>query len=160
MLKVKIITVGKLKEGYLREAQGEYLKRLSAFCKAEVVELAEERLPDNPSVGEIAQCLKKEADKIRKEIPAGAFVYSLQIEGKQISSEALALKLEDMALAGKSTVVFIIGSSFGLEEALKKENDFALSFSKMTFPHQLARIMLLEQVYRAFSINAGTKYHK
>ena len=160
MLRVKIITVGKLKESYLRDAQSEYLKRLSAFCKAEVVELAEERLPDNPAPAQIEQCLKKEAQKIRKEIPAGAFVYSLQIEGKHISSEQLAKKLEENALSSKSTVVFLIGSSFGLEEALKRESDFALSFSKMTFPHQLARIMLLEQVYRAFSINAGTKYHK
>lgn len=160
MLRVKIITVGKLKESYLRDAQSEYLKRLSAFCKAEVVELAEERLPDNPAPAQIEQCLKKEAQKIRKEIPAGAFVYSLQIEGKHISSEQLAKKLEENALSSKSTVVFLIGSSFGLEEALKRESDFALSFSKMTFPHQLARIMLLEQLYRAFSINAGTKYHK
>ena len=160
MLRVKIITVGKLKENYLRQAQAEYLKRLSAFCKAEVAELPEERLPDNPSVAEIQNGLKKEAERIRKEIPSGAFVYSMQIEGKQLTSEALAKQLDAHPLAGKSTVVFIIGSSFGLEEPLKKESDFALSFSQMTFPHQLARIMLLEQIYRAFSINAGTKYHK
>ena len=160
MLRVKVITIGKLKEKYWREAQEEYLKRLGAFCKAELVELPEERLPENPSAGAIAQCLKKEAERIRSQIPAGAFVYSLQIEGKLFSSEALAASLADNALAGKSTVVFLIGSSFGLDEALKKESHAALSFSKMTFPHQLARVMLLEQLYRAFSINAGTKYHK
>ena len=160
MLRVKLIVIGKLKEKYLREAQEEYLKRMSAFCKAEVTELPEERLPDNPSPAEIEQCLKKEAQRIRKEIPAGAYVYSMQIEGRQISSEAFSEMLQNNALAGKSTLVFIIGSSFGLEEALKKENDFALSFSQMTFPHQLARVMLLEQLYRAFCIQAGTKYHK
>lgn len=160
MFKIKIITVGKLGEKYLREAQAEYIKRLSAFCKAEVVEISEERLPESPSKAQIEICLQKEAAKIKKEIPSGAFVYSLQIEGRQISSEQLASSLEKAAVSGKSTAVFIIGSSFGLDEKLKKESDFALSFSKMTFPHQLARVMLLEQLYRAFSINAGTKYHK
>ena len=160
MLKVKIITVGKLKEKYLRDAQSEYLKRLTAFCKAEVIELGEERLPDNPSEAQIKACLQKEALKIKKEIPADAFVYSMLIEGKELSSEELARSFEKNAVSGKSTLVFLVGSSFGLDEELKKESDFALSFSKMTFPHQLARIMLLEQVYRAFSINAGTKYHK
>lgn len=160
MLKVKIITVGKLKEKYLRDAQSEYLKRLTAFCKAEVIELSEERLPDNPSEAQIKACLQKEASRIKKEIPADAFVYSMLIEGKELSSEELAKSFEKNAVSGKSTLVFVVGSSFGLDEELKKESDFALSFSKMTFPHQLARIMLLEQVYRAFSINAGTKYHK
>lgn len=160
MLKVKIITVGKLREKYLRDAQSEYLKRLTAFCKAEVIELGEERLPDNPSEAQIKACLQKEALRIKKEIPADSFVYSMLIEGKELSSEELAKSFEKNAVSGKSTLVFLVGSSFGLDEELKKESDFALSFSKMTFPHQLARIMLLEQVYRAFSINAGTKYHK
>ena len=160
MLKVKIICIGKLKEKYLTDAAAEYLKRLSAFCKAEIAELGEERLPDNPSEAEKARCLKKESEKIRKEIPAGAYVYSLQIEGKQLTSEAFAVHMQKQATAGKSTLAFLIGSSFGLDEALKKQSDFALSFSQMTFPHQLARVMLLEQLYRAFSINAGTKYHK
>lgn len=159
MLRVKIICIGKLKEKYLREAQAEYLKRLGAFCKAEVVELPEAKLPDNPSEALIKDGLKKEAKKILAEIPAGAFVYSLCIEGKGISSEELAKKIEETA-NNTSTVVFIIGSSFGLDEEIKLQSAFKLSFSKMTFPHQLARIMLLEQIYRAFSINNNSKYHK
>lgn len=159
MLRVKIICIGKLKEKYLREAQAEYLKRLGAFCKAEVTELSEAKLPDNPSEALIKEGLKKEAKKILAEIPKGAFVYSLCIEGKGISSEELAAKIEENA-AQTSNVVFIIGSSFGLDDEVKKQSSFKLSFSKMTFPHQLARIMLLEQIYRAFSINNNSKYHK
>lgn len=160
MQKVKIICVGQLKETYWREAQAEYMKRLKTFCKPEICVLAPERLPENPSAAEIAQGLKKEGAKIQAQIPAGAYVYTLQIEGKAVSSEAFAAQLQQHALAGKSTVVFIIGSSFGLDESIKNHSDFALSFSAMTFPHQLARVMLLEQIYRAFSIQAGTKYHK
>ena len=159
MLRVKVICVGKLKEKYLREAQAEYLKRLGAFCKAEVIELPEAKLPDNPSKALIDDGLKKEAKKIVSEIPKGAFVYSLCIEGRGIASEDLAQKIEDNARTA-STVVFVIGSSFGLDEEIKRLSDFKLSFSKMTFPHQLARIMLLEQIYRAFSINNNSKYHK
>lgn len=159
MLKVKIICIGKLKEKYLREAQAEYLKRLGAFCKAEVRELAEERLPDNPSEAQIKDALKKEAKKISAETPKGAYVYSLCIEGREISSEELAKRIESNSSAS-SSVVFIIGSSFGLDEELKANSSFKLSFSPMTFPHQLARVMLLEQVYRAFSINNNSKYHK
>lgn len=160
MLKIKLIVIGKLKESYLREAQAEYTKRLGAFCKFELLELGEERLPENPSPAQIENALKREAEKIKKAIPAGSYVYSMQIEGKQLTSEELAAALENNALSAKSTVVFLIGSSFGLDSTLKKQSDFALSFSKMTFPHQLARIMLLEQLYRAMSIQAGTKYHK
>ena len=159
MLRVKIITVGKLKEKYLREAQAEYLKRLGAFCKAEVTELPEAKLPDNPSEALIKEGLKKEAKKILAEIPKGAYVYSLCIEGKGISSEELAEKIE-LNAGNTSSVVFVIGSSFGLDEEVKRQSDFKLSFSKMTFPHQLARIMALEQIYRAFSINNNSKYHK
>ena len=159
MLKVKVICIGKLKEKYLREAQAEYLKRLGAFCKAEVIELPEAKLPDNPSEALINDGLKKEAKKILAEIPKGAYVYSLCIEGKSVSSEELASKVEENT-GNTSNVVFIIGSSFGLDEEVKRQSSFKLSFSKMTFPHQLARIMLLEQIYRAFSINNNTKYHK
>ena len=160
MLRVKIIAVGKLKEEYLREAQQEYLKRLSSFCKAEVCEIGEERLSDNPSEAEINRCLNKEAEKIIKEIPAGSYVYSMCIEGRESSSEQFSKSIEDIAVNGKSSLVFIIGSSFGLSEIIKSLSDNKLSFSQMTFPHQLARIMLLEQVYRAFSIMNNTKYHK
>lgn len=159
MLRIKVICIGKLKEKYLREAQAEYLKRLGAFCKAEVIELPEAKLPDNPSQALINDGLKKEAKKILAEIPKGAYVYSLCIEGKSVSSEELAAKVEENT-NNTSNVVFIIGSSFGLDEEVKRQSSFKLSFSKMTFPHQLARIMLLEQIYRAFAINNNTKYHK
>lgn len=159
MLRVKVICIGKLKEKYLREAEAEYLKRLGAFCKAEVKELPEAKLPDNPSEALIEEGLKKEAKKILAEIPKGAYVYSLCIEGEGISSEELAEKFQQNA-RNTSNVVFIIGSSFGLCEEVKKQSDFKLSFSRMTFPHQLARIMALEQIYRAFSINNNSKYHK
>lgn len=159
MLRVKVICIGKLKENYLREAQAEYLKRLGAFCKAEVIELPEAKLPDNPSEALINDGLKKEAKKILAEIPKGAYVYSLCIEGKSVSSEELAAKIEENT-GNTSNVAFIIGSSFGLDEEVKRQSSFKLSFSKMTFPHQLARIMLLEQIYRAFAINNNTKYHK
>lgn len=159
MLRIKVICIGKLKEKYLREAQAEYLKRLGAFCKAEVIELPEAKLPDNPSEALINDGLKKEAKKILAEIPKGAYVYSLCIEGKGVSSEELAAKVEENT-NNTSNVVFIIGSSFGLDEEVKRQSSFKLSFSKMTFPHQLARIMLLEQIYRVFSINNNTKYHK
>ncbi|MBR0413458.1 MAG: 23S rRNA (pseudouridine(1915)-N(3))-methyltransferase RlmH [Clostridia bacterium] len=160
MLRVKIICVGKLKERYWSAAVEEYLKRLNAFCKVEIKEIAEVRLPDNPSAAQIEEGLQKEGQKILAEIPAGAYTYCLQIEGKQMSSETLARQMAELGVAGKSTVVFIIGSSFGLAGSVKQRGDCALSFSKMTFPHQLARVMLLEQIYRAFSIGAGTKYHK
>ena len=160
MQRVKIICIGKLKEKYLTAAVEEYLKRLSAFCKPEIAELPEARLPENPSPAQIEAGLQKEAQKILAEIPAGAYTYCLQIEGRQLSSEALAKSFAKNALSGKSTLVFIIGSSFGLAREVKTRCDFPLSFSKMTFPHQLARVMLLEQIYRAFSINANTKYHK
>ena len=160
MLRVKIITVGKLKEKYLREAQQEYLKRLSSYCKAEVCEINEERLPDNPSDSDILRSLDKEADRIIKEIPQGAYVYSLCIEGRGCTSEEFGGSIENIAVSGKSTVVFIIGSSFGLSDRVKAASNKKLSFSRMTFPHQLARIMLLEQVYRAFAIINNSKYHK
>lgn len=160
MIKVKIITIGKLKEQYLRDAQAEYLKRLSAYCNAEVVEIGEEKLSQNPSLAETEQGLMKEAQKIKKEIPNGAYVYSLCIEGSERSSEKLAEEISNIGVSGRSTVVFIIGSPFGLDDEIKKLSSSRLSFSRMTFPHQLARIMLLEQVYRAFSINNNSKYHK
>ncbi|MBQ6381723.1 MAG: 23S rRNA (pseudouridine(1915)-N(3))-methyltransferase RlmH [Clostridia bacterium] len=160
MLKVKIICVGKLKEKYLSAAVEEYLKRLQAFCKVEIKELAEVRLPESPSEAQIAEGLKKEGQKILAEIPAGAYTYCLQVEGRQLSSEALAKSIHDTTVAGKSCIAFIIGSSFGLDAEVKQRADCALSISKMTFPHQLVRVILLEQIYRAMSINTGMKYHK
>ena len=160
MIGVTIICLGKLKEKYLRDAGDEYSKRLSAFCKLNIIELTPEKLSDNPSQKEIDAALETEAKKITDKIPKGAYICSLCIEGKQISSEELSAEMENIGVSGKSNIVFIIGSSFGLSDTIKKMSNKKLSMSKMTFPHQLARIMLLEQVYRAVQISAGTKYHK
>ena len=148
MIRINLITVGKLKEKYWRDAAAEYSKRLGAFCKLEIVELNESRLSDNPSEKEIAADIK------------GAYNIAMCIEGKQLSSEKLSKKLSECGLNGFSTVNFIIGSSFGIAPEIKAKADLRLSMSEMTFPHQLARIMLLEQVYRAFQISANTRYHK
>lgn len=159
MLRVKLITVGTLKEDYLRAASAEYEKRLSAFCRFELVQLKEERLSENPSQNEIKAALLKESLRICEEIPSSAFCIALCIEGKQLSSEAFAKKLEAIANE-KSEICFIIGSSYGLSDAVKSRADMKLSVSELTFPHQLMRVILLEAVYRAFNIQRGTKYHK
>lgn len=160
MITVNIICVGNLKEKYLKDAVGEYQKRLKAFCKFEIIELPEQKLPDNPSEKEIITALSKEAEKIVSKIPKGSAVIPMAIEGNQLSSEKLAGKLNELSLTGFSSVSFIIGSSFGLANEVKQKATFLLSMSPMTFPHQLARVMLCEQIYRAFSINNNTKYHK
>ncbi len=160
MLKIHIIAVGKLKEQYLRDASNEYLKRLSAFCKMTVTELDPERLPDSPNSSQIEACLNAEATKIISAVPNGAYIIPMCIEGKQIDSVELSNKLQDVTLSGDSTICFIIGGSYGLSDKVKALANFKLSMSKMTFPHQLARIMLLEQIYRAFKISQGGTYHK
>lgn len=160
MLNITIIAVGKLKEQYLRDASAEYQKRLSAFCKLSIIEIPPEKLSDNPSAKEIENALNNEAKKIIEKIPKGAKVYSMCIEGKQRSSEELSEEIDNLAVEGASNIVFIIGGSFGLSDEVKKLSAFRLSMSKMTFPHQIARIMLLEQIYRAMQISIGTKYHK
>lgn len=158
MMSVKIITVGKLKEKYLRDACEEYQKRLSRFANVKIVELNEFRLSDNPSGKEIEHALEIEGDAILKE--AKGFLIAMCIEGKQLSSEKLAKKLSDISVDGQSCISFIIGSSFGICDKVKNTADFKLSMSEMTFPHQLARVMLLEQIYRSFQINNNGKYHK
>lgn len=160
MMNVRLIVLGKLKESYLREACAEYQKRLQAFCNLQIVELTPQRLPENPSQAQIQDALEKEATEITKNIPAGAKVFSMCIEGKMMSSEQLSAELDKTGVAGTGSVVFIIGSSFGLSEKVKKQSQVRLSMSPMTFPHQLARVMLLEQIYRAFQISHGGKYHK
>lgn len=160
MLNVTMICPGRLKEEYLRDAASEYIKRLSAFCSINVIEVAEQRLPDNPSKKQIEAALKAEGRDIAAKIPAQSLVFAMCIEGRQISSEELAEETARAAVQGKSSVTFIIGSSFGLDEEVKGAAHKKISMSKMTFPHQLARIMLLEQIYRAFQINSGGKYHK
>ena len=160
MLNITIIAVGKLKEQYLRDASAEYQKRLSTLCKLNIVEINPEKLSDNPSAKEIENALNNEAKKIIEKIPKGAKVYSMCIEGKQRTSEELSREIDNLAIEGVSNIVFIIGGSFGLSDEVKKLSAFRLSMSKMTFPHQIARIMLLEQIYRATQISMGTKYHK
>ena len=160
MMNVQLIVLGKLKEKYMKEFSLEYEKRLSAYCKLTITELEPVKLSDNPSQCEIENALNKETQMIMAKIPKNAFVFSMCIEGKQMSSEELSQKFEDIALSGKSSVVFIIGSSFGLSDEIKRMSDFKFSMSKMTFPHKLARIMLTEQVYRALSITNNAKYHK
>lgn len=160
MINVHFIVLGKLKEKYMKEFATEYEKRLSAYCKLTVTELEPVKISDNPSQLEIENALSKETQMVKAKIPKGAFVFSMCIEGKQMSSEELSKKLDSIAVSGNSTVVFIIGSSFGLSDEIKNMSDFKFSMSKMTFPHKLARIMLTEQVYRAFSISNNGKYHK
>lgn len=160
MINVHFIVLGKLKEKYMKEFATEYEKRLSAYCKLTVTELEPVKLSDNPSQLEIENALSKETQMVKAKIPKGAYVFSMCIEGKQMSSEELSKKLDNIAVSGNSTVVFVIGSSFGLSDEIKNMSDFKFSMSKMTFPHKLARIMLTEQVYRAFSISNNGKYHK
>lgn len=160
MLNITIIAIGKLKEQYLRDASAEYQKRLSTLCKLNIVELNPEKLSDNPSAKEIENALNNEAKKIIEKIPKGAKVYSMCIEGKQRTSEELSAEIDSLTVEGISNIVFIIGGSFGLSDEVKRLSSFRLSMSKMTFPHQIARIMLLEQIYRAMQISIGTKYHK
>lgn len=159
MIGVKFITLGTLKESYLREAAAEYEKRLGAFCKIQIVQLKEEKLPDDPSAGEIEKALEKEAQKIIAEIPPRAYRIAMCVEGKQMSSEELADKLSEIS-ERYGDVCFIIGSSHGLANSVKNSCDMKLSVSKLTFPHQLMRVLLLEAVYRGFNIMKGTKYHK
>ena len=160
MFTVTLLTVGKLKEKFYMAAVEEYAKRLSAYCKFRLVELPESRLPENPNPSEIAAGLAAEAEKILAAVPKGAWFCVLTPEGTELSSEALADKLRSVKNEGKSAACFLIGSSFGMDPSVKKRADYRLSFGPMTFPHHLMRVMAMEQLYRAESIQAGTKYHK
>lgn len=160
MIKVNVIAVGKLKEKYLRDACDEYIKRLGAFSKVNIVEINEERCSDNPSNNEIEQVKQKEGERIIAKIPKGAYVIPMCIEGHQMSSEDFSKKLENVSVSGFGEVAFIIGGSFGLSDDVKALGKLKLSFGKLTLPHQLMRVVLLEQIYRAFSISNNTKYHK
>ena len=160
MFAITLITVGKLKEKFYLSAALEYEKRLKGYCTFQIIELPEVRLSENPSPAEISSGLEKEAEMIFNKIPKGAWFCALTPEGKMISSEALADKLSQVKNAGKSHACFLIGSSFGMANKVKEKADLKLSMSPMTFPHHLARIMVLEQLYRAEAIQAGSKYHK
>lgn len=160
MLEITLLTVGKLKEKFYLSAAAEYEKRLKAYCRFSLIELPETRLPDDPSPAEIAAGLDKEASLIFGKIPKNAWFCVLTPEGKNLSSEALAEKIAQVKVSGKSAVCFLIGSSYGIAPQVKAAADFKLSMGAMTFPHHLARIMVLEQIYRAEAIQAGSKYHK
>ena len=160
MFDITLITMGKLKEKFYLSAAEEYAKRLKGYCRFQLLELPEHRLPDSPSQAEITAGLEKEADLIISKIPKGAWLCVFTPEGKILSSEDFAEKLKEVKLSGKSSACFLIGSSFGMADRIKQMADFKLSMGKMTFPHHLARIMVLEQLYRAEAIQAGSKYHK
>lgn len=160
MQKIIIISVGHLKENYLRDACAEYSKRLSGYCALTMIELDPERIPEKPSDMQIQNALEKEGKKILAKIPSGSMVVPMCIEGKLLSSVELAGKLESSAINGFSNICFIIGGSYGLFKEVKDIAHLKLSMSPMTFPHQLARVMLLEQIYRSFKIIEGSSYHK
>ena len=159
-MKITLITVGKIKEKYFTDAIAEYAKRLSRYCKLDIVEVADEKTPDNASEGLENQIKEKEGERILSKIPDSAYVVALAIEGKQLDSEELADKMEKWNVNGVSHLVFIIGGSLGLTSKVLNRADFKLSFSKMTFPHQLMRVVLLEQIYRSFRIRNNEPYHK
>ena len=160
MQKVTVLCVGKLKERFYAEAAAEYAKRLSRYCKLDIAELPEERLPESPSQAQIDAALEREAAAVRTKLPAGAVLITLCIEGQLRSSEELARKMDSWSSQGAGHLVFLIGGSCGLSPSLKAQAAERLSMSPMTFPHHLARVMLLEQIYRAYQINSGGKYHK
>ena len=160
MFNITLITMGKLKEKFYLSAAEEYAKRLKGYCSFQLIELPEHRLPEDPSPAEIEAGLNKEAEAILAKLPKGGWFCIFTPEGKTLSSEAFAAKLQEVKLSGKSSACFLIGSSFGIAPQIKERADFKLSMGLMTFPHHLARIMVLEQLYRAEAIQAGSKYHK
>lgn len=160
MLNVTILAVGKIKEKFLSDAIDEYSKRLGRYCRLEIIRVKDDPMPDNPTDKERDIVLKREGERLIEKIPKGAYIIPLCIEGKQKSSEEFAKIMSDIPSGGKSEVAFIIGGSMGLWGRIKDMADIKLSFSKMTFPHQLMCVILLEQLYRAFNISGGGKYHK
>lgn len=159
-MNIQIICIGKLKEKYWTDAVGEYMKRLSSYATVKIVELKESRLPDKAGLAEEEKVKLEEGREILKAIKDGTYVVTLEIQGKQLSSEELAAKIETLGLQGKSDIAFVIGGSLGLSAEVSKRADFKLSFSKMTFPHQMMRVVLLEQIYRSFKIIRHEAYHK
>lgn len=159
-MKITLITVGKIKEKYLKDAIAEYSKRLSRYCKLEIIEAADEKTPDQASETVEENIRSKEGERILKHIRDDMYVITLEIGGKMLSSEELAQKIEALGIQGESSIAFVIGGSIGLGKDVLKRSDFALSFSKMTFPHQMMRVILLEQVYRSYRIINGEPYHK
>ena len=159
-MKISIVCVGKIKESFYREAVAEYAKRLSRYCKPEIVEVPDEKTPDGASLQMKEQILEKEGRRILEKLHADAYICTLEIGGKRLSSEELARWMEKQTVSGTSHIMFVIGGSLGLHESVSRRADFSLSFSDMTFPHQLMRVILTEQIYRAFRIIHGEPYHK
>ncbi|MBP1971329.1 23S rRNA (pseudouridine1915-N3)-methyltransferase [Virgibacillus natechei] len=159
-MKITIIAVGKLKEKYLKQGIEEYLKRLSTYAKVDITEVADEKAPENMSEAEMQEVKRKEGERILSKVGQDSYVVTLEINGKMLTSEQLAAKMDELATYGKSKIAFVIGGSLGISEAVQKRSDLALSFSKLTFPHQMMRLILLEQVYRGFRIIRGEPYHK
>ena len=159
-MQIDIICVGKVKEQYLRDAIAEYSKRLGRYCKLNILEVADEKTPEHASEGVERQSKAKEGERIATHIKPGAYVIALAIDGQQVTSEGFARTIDQLGIQGVSHIQFVIGGSIGMDDAILRQANYKLSFSKMTFPHQLMRVILLEQVYRAYKINAHEPYHK
>ena len=159
MLKVNIVAAGKIKEKYLTAGRNEFLKRLTPFAQVKVLEINEEKMKDNPSEAEKQQTLTAEGERLLKLVPNGSYLIVLDVYGKELSSEELSAKIDDLTVQGVSSITFLIGGAFGLSPEVRKAADLKLSFSKMTFTHQMVRLLLVEQIYRAFKISRGEKYH-
>ena len=158
-MRISIVTVGKIKERYLTEGIAEFTKRLTPFCRLDIVEISEEKMPDNPSAAEKAKVLAREGERLLKQIRPGSYAVILDVAGQPLSSEALAGKFDAWALSGSSDITFVIGGAFGLAPTVLAAAQERLSFSKMTFTHQMIRLLLVEQIYRAFKISRGEPYH-
>ena len=158
-MKITIVAAGKIKEKYLTAGINEFLKRLGTFANVKIVEINEEKMKDNPSEAEKQQVLAAEGQRLLKQVPEGSYLFVLDVYGKAVSSEALSEKIQKLGLEGKSSITFLIGGAFGLSEEVRQAADFLLSFSPMTFTHQMIRLLLVEQIYRSFKIARGEKYH-
>ena len=158
-MRITLVAAGRLKENYLRLGIGEFMKRLAPFAQVEIREIREERMPEAPSAAEKEQVLRSEGARLLKLVPEGSFLFVLDVCGKELSSEELAEELAALALKGQSSITFLIGGAFGLSEEVRRAADVRLSLSRLTFTHQMVRLLLMEQIYRAFKINRGEKYH-
>ena len=158
-MKITIVCAGKLKEKYLTAGINEFLKRLKPMAQVEILEVHEEKMPDNPSAAEKEQVLQKEGEKLLKLVPSGSYLFVLDVYGEELSSEELAERIDKLGVSGRSSLTFLIGGAFGLSKEVRQAADMKLSFSRLTFTHQMVRLLLVEQIYRAFKINRGEKYH-
>lgn len=158
-MRITVVCAGRIKEKYLSAGIAEFLKRLRPFAQVEIREIHEEKMPDEPSEAEKEQVLRREGEKLLKLVPAGSYLFVLDVHGREMSSEELAFRLDQLGLSGRSNITFLIGGAFGLSREVRAAADERLSFSQLTFTHQMVRLLLVEQIYRAFKINRGEKYH-